>query len=407
MATERDASHSTGREPASSLETKKEIANQGISESDEPPSRLLNGEWRSVMTASGFDWEAFYFLNGVSNQSGGLKTGGLGFSTFDLMIHLDLEKTLSWTGGSLHLHHHTHNAKASPSEYSGDFMGVNSYAPPDESDSFLSQAYFQQSWADGDLDAVMGLYDFSSEFFVTDSSLVFLNNGFLLGAEAYPPSTGSAALSVYPINGPAIRLKYVYDKQVYVMAGMGSAVSRDPNFSNGTHPRMGKDEGNYQIVETGITQAAGDDMISKVAVGGWGFTNDFDKIDGSGEKARDTGMYAIVDYHITDSIAGFVRFGQASKVVADVIGSSAAGATYTGVFTEDDQFGFGFAQANRNTDILDDTLVATESVLELVYRIEPTPGVVITPDFQKISNPSWSKAITEATVASIRLELAF
>ena len=398
------------REPASSLETKKTIANDQIQkETEETPTRLLNGQWRTSLSDSGFDFEAFYFFNGISNQSGGAKKGGVGISTLDTFLHFNFEKLLGWSGGSFLLQYHA-NGGEFINQYTGDLMGVNSYALS-TNESLVSQAYLKQAWNEGSSDLLFGLYDYSSEFFVTESSLIFMNNGFLLGAETYPPAP--AALSVYPINAPAMRLRLAKENLGYILAGTGSSTARDPRFTNGTHPRMGKDEGYFSILEAGLQSEFSKGVYHKLALGVWSLTNDFTKIDGSGAKAKDKGFYLLADYHIKDNLSGFARYGAANKDVASIDHTMSVGLNFAGVFAEKDQLGLGYAQTVLNSKSRQlridagENLETSESAIELVYRIEPIAGFTVMPDLQKITNPSMSKDIKEATVASLRMELSF
>lgn len=403
------AAEEPNREPASSLETKKEIADQGFIQNEQEPTRLIRGPWRQQLTDAGFEWDAFYFWNGISNHAGGLKKGAMGLSTFDIFLHVDFEKLLGWEGGSFHLHHHTNIGK-SIGNYTGDLAGVNSYALPSE-ESLLSQAYLRQTWGEGTWDWLLGLYDFSSEFAVTDSSLIFMNNGFLLGAEMYPPSP--AGLSVYPINAMATRLRWVYEKSIYAMLGFASSTPRDPNFTNGTHPRVGSDEGYYQILELGLQSEYNKEILNKFAFGVWGFTNDFDEIGNAGKTDKDVGYYAVVDYHFTERLGAFFRLGQANKKVSTTESSAALGVNYSDLIVDGDQVGIGYAQTSMSAVERErltqsgTSRAPSETVFELVYRIEPIPGVIIMPDFQKVFYPSMSKGVKDAVVSALRLELSF
>ncbi len=405
-AAETSSANMGDREPASSIETKKEIANQGFPQSEEAPTRLIKGEWRDSLSNSGFDWEAFYFWNGVSNQSGGVKKGAAGFSALDINMHFDFEKMLGWAGGSFHLQHHSHGGQK-PAEYVGDAIGVNGYAPVYGDDSVMAQAYIRQTWADGAWDFLLGRYDFSSEFFVTDSSLIFLSNAFIFNTEFAAP--GSAEMPVYPYNAPAVRVKWVIEKAGYVMWGSARALEDQPD---NKPPKLGNDLGNFRILEAGMQSEVTKDVFNKFALGFWSYSKVFDKIDGSGSSTFD-GHYFLMDYHFTESLAVFVRYGKANKDVTRVASSMASGINYSGVFSDKDSIGFGVSQANLGKPYVDaskaggDDPADSEQVYELVYRNEFMPGVVLTPDFQIVKTPSMSKNTKDATVASVRLELSF
>lgn len=401
------ASEKVDREPASSLQTKKEVANQGIQE-PEAPTRLLNGEWRNKLSESGFDFEAFYFWNGFSDQNGGVQKGAAGFSVLDISMHFDFSKLMNWTGGSFHLVHHTHGGRM-PGDYVGDAMGTNAYSPVYRPDSVVSQAFLKQVWgADDAFDFVLGIYDYSSEFFITDSSLIFMNNGFVFNPEVSP--MGTAILSVYPYNAPGARFKWVINKAGYLM--LASIHNRQDSGDSTKPSKLSQDEGNFNIIEAGYQQEVSTGVFNKYALGVWNHSKVAPKNDGSGE-GKHNGLYLLADQHLNDKLALFVRLGAANKEIGYIARTIAAGLNYSGLFGEKDSLGLGVSQVNLNKIVFDQMLLAdsemteNEQVLELVYRNEVVPGIVIMPDLQMIKTPGFTKATKDATVATVRLELSF
>lgn len=391
------------REPAS-------VAAELNREGEEIPSRLWNPEWRTKLAESGFDWSAIYMWNGVSNQSGGAKKGEIGFSVFDVFLNFDFEKMLGWKGGSFHIQHHTHGGN-DPEVYISDYSGVNDFSPPYDQDSIISQAYIQQTWGEGSFDLLGGMYDLSAEFFVTDSSLNFLNNSFVIGSELTDPTP--AELSVYPVNGPGIRFKWAQEKSFYFMAALMSGVARDPNYTMGTHPRMGNEDGYYEIVEAGLQNESESKTINKYAIGVWAPSKKAQKLSNSAEEVSNWGAYLLLDHRLLKNTGVFARIGKSNSDVSAVDNTIAIGLNQANVFTEDDQFGFGVSQsfisasqrlARENSG---EHIASAETVIETFYRKELTSGLFLMPDLQFIKNPNMSKDTKDATVGSLRLQLTF
>jgi carbohydrate-selective porin OprB len=54
-----------------------------------------------------------------------------------------------------------------------------------------------------------------------------------------------------------------------------------------------------------------------------------------------------------------------------------------------------------------DSLKASESLVELAYKVKIMDGIYLMPDLQKVMNPSAVQNRENATVGSIRLDMTF
>jgi carbohydrate-selective porin OprB len=48
-----------------------------------------------------------------------------------------------------------------------------------------------------------------------------------------------------------------------------------------------------------------------------------------------------------------------------------------------------------------------ENAFEVFYRLQLTGSIVVTPDFQYISNPSGNNTIDDAVTANVRIQINF
>jgi porin len=168
----------------------------------------------------------------------------------------------------------------------GSLMGVdNIEAPVNRSGIF--QAWLQQSFADDKASLRLGLYPIDSEFYVTDSSSVFLHPSFGMSAEAGDFGT-LAGPSIYPTSTWGARLRVDPDPAWYAMLALTRGVPTDRAASAGPNISWQQGSGSMLIGEVGLRPAelgvqlgdtasvanAADGFapISKLALGAWRFT---------------------------------------------------------------------------------------------------------------------------------------
>jgi hypothetical protein len=128
------------------------------------------------------------------------KRGGGYMGHVDLILQFDGEKLLGWQGGSAYLQLISNSGARVNLNYVGSLMGVdNIEAPVNRSGIF--QAWLQQSFLDDKGSLRLGLYPIDSEFYVTDSSGVFLHPSFGMSAEAGDFGTLAGPRSTRPAPG--------------------------------------------------------------------------------------------------------------------------------------------------------------------------------------------------------------
>ena len=405
--------------------------------------QTLTGDWngaRQRLSDAGLEIEFLYTADYLRNNSGGLKNGGGYMGHVDLILQVNGEKLLGWQGGSAFLQLIDNSGARVNLDYVGSLMGVdNIEAPVNRSGIF--QAWLQQSVLDDRASLRVGLYPIDSEFYVTDSSGVFLHPSFGMSAEAGDFGT-LAGPSIYPTSTWGARLRLDPAPAWYAMLAVTRGVSADHAATAGPNISWQQGAGSMVIGEVGLHPAAlglkpggtapatdagdGFEPISKLALGVWRFTPQFPElvaVDAAGDAKSTThrGAYILGEqtvYRVPDSnrhLTAFVRYGVTDGKTNNIDYSVSAGIAWQGVFAgrEDDILGIAATRAHVGpqgrelmVSNLGTSLSSTaESVVELTYQAQLARGVIVQPLIQRIFNPGLS--LPDATLAGARLQLAF
>ena len=398
-------------------------------ESNVAPSRYsytLLGDWggkRRTMSANGYDWEIVYKLDVLGKVTPpNQKTYGL--DNLDIILSLDGEKIFGLKGSSAMVHILSNHGDKPAVE--GDRLphGLDNIETPEGANTTkIYQAGIQQTFLDEQLSVLVGLYDLNSEFYVTESSKIFIHPTFGIGAEM--AGTGQNGPSVFPTTSVGIRAK-AETAGYYLQAVVLDGVPGDPNNLHGTHVQFNKGDGALDVLEGAIPLSVAENAHNnKLALGVWQYTARFDDwvdkdINGVPVKSRSYGYYAVIDKVLLykpggndESINGFVRAG---KTNADAEPSEfdmawSAGLVFSGLFAghDQDQLGFAFAQEQNGEKYraASGSTVANEKSFELTYRYQAIPGLVLQPIVQYLLNHSNDPAQNKSWWLGLRFEVTF
>ena len=355
----------------------------------------------------------------------------------DLVLQFDGEKLFGWKGGSGFLQV-IGNSGGRVNLYDvGSLMGVdNLEAPINRSGIF--KAWLQQAFLDDKASIRFGLYPIDSEFYVTDSSGVFLHPSFGMAAEV--ASFGSVAgPSIYPTSSYAARLRVDPDPAWYAMLAITRGIPSDRVATAGPNISWQNGNGSMLIGEVGFSPAKaglindhsvseekdGFEPISKLALGLWRFSPRFPElvaVDAVGDPLMEThwGAYFLAEqtvFRVPESsrdLAAFFRYGFTDGKTNTLDYSFSVGFSFRGPFAgrEKDSFGIAATRAHASPQgraQLSDELgmplsSAAETSVEMTYRAQLAPGLVLQPVLQRIFNPGLY--LPNATVAGARLQLA-
>jgi porin len=410
---------------------------------DETPNwreTTLSGDWggsRKRLYDAGVQADLVYSADYLRDTTGGLKRGGAYMGHFDLILQFDGEKLVGWQGGSAYLQLISNSGGRVNLNHVGSLMGVdNLEAPVNRTGIF--KAWLQQSFLDDKASLRVGLYPIDSEFYITDSSGVFLHPSFGMAAEV--ASFGSlAGPSIYPTSSYAARLRIDPDPAWYAMVAVARGIPSERIATAGPNVSWQKGTGSMLIGEVGFSPSKAGllndrptseekdefEPISKLALGLWRYSPRFPElvaVDAGGEPLLAThwGAYVLAEqtlWRVPESnrdLAAFLRYGFTDGKTNTLDYSFSAGLSFRGPFAgrEKDTFGIAATRAHvgpqgraQLSDELGEPLSSTaEMAVEMTYRAQLAPGVVLQPVVQRIFNPAL--ALPNATVAGVRLQLA-
>ena len=361
----------------------------------------LTGDWggyRTKLTENGIDAALTYKGEFSKPTKRGLQKKTSYLENLDLKISLDAEKILSLKDTSFFIYGLGSRGSEkgnSPSANVGDHQGTSNIEAPVD-DFKVYEAWVQKEFFDKKLSVLFDLHDLNSEFYVTETSGLFLNSSFGIGKDL--SQTGVNGPSIFPFTAPAIRVK-AQQEEFYLQAALFNAQAGDPDNLKGTHARMGGSDGTLAIAELGITTSG------KFAVGAWSYNRTFSHIS-EPNQVSNSGYYLLADHNVTENTSAFLRYGVAAN------GPNEVGTCVTGGFVFNKALGFGItsvtpSEAHKAASEAAGAPLSTETTFELTYKHEIYPGISLQPDYQYVTRPGMDETARGVHVGTFRFELNF
>ena len=400
------------------------VSNSVFAEDEAAPDwneETLSGDWGGARTSlydKGITVELTHKSDVLANTSGGVAHGAVVLMNSEAAVNMDLGQLAGWDGATAFVQYHVQHGNKSINNYTGSFAGVDNIETGTSTGQFY-QAWLQKNSADDSLSLLAGLYAIDSEFYVTETSGLFLQPPYGMSAEM--AQTGQNGPPVFPMGALALRVKYAASGY-FVQGVLSDGVPGNPNNPHGTHIRLDKGDGSLAVVEFGANTTEEGGAFNKTALGLWRYSaraDDMMDVDASGNPLRrtDQGFYLLAERTLraeqddpAQGLSGFVRFGTVSKDVYQADWSGSVGLIYQGLFDgrDDDTAGIAVTTSHasskyRQLNISD----SSETVVELTYRAQLQPWLSVQPLVQRIFNPNMDAALRDAWVVGMRLEVAF
>jgi porin len=345
--------------------------------------------------------------------SGGVQRGARYVDNLIVSGDFDLDRLVGLKGVTAHIDV-MHNFGGVPTDLAGSLLGVNG----DEQSIHrlrLAQAWVQDSFAGGKASVLVGFYDVSSEFDVTDSSGLLIGTSF--GTSPEFDSSGPAGPSGFPSTSFGVRLRLQpkeTEYAVFVVANAHAAALGDPG-----GPDFTFSDGLLLAGEVGYTG------WGKVAVGAWRYSKPQPGVrvpfDGVEETHVSQGIYGLVEHALNapkDGVRKVTLFGKVG--VSDGRTTAFHGAWQAGVLVDqvfksrpESQFSAGVSQGRLSRGFRDNgrdeglDVGSTETAFEATYSDKLTPQLAIQPDVQWIHRPSGDAGVKDALVIALRLTVSF
>ena len=393
-----------------------ELPDRDIPSAGSPFEDNLTGDWGGTRT----EWlnrgalvEAVNASDAFVSLKGGASRGSSVANLFEVALTADLGALAGLRGGTLFvLGFGAHGED--PSEAVGTIHSPGGLAE-DEPIWTLAEFWYEQSLFRDRAGLLVGFYAVDSEFDVRETADAFVNDGFGAGLEL--SETGRNVDSVFALGGLGIRGRWAvtpdFDLRVGVVEGIPGKLD-DPSALG---LELDADEGVLAIAEA-EWRPAGFEFL-RVAVGGWHYSTDFERLDGGPEADGTEGVYGFVEGVIfnepgTDDqgLSGFVRIGRADESVNPFAAYHAAGLVYTGLLPgrEEDLLGLGVSSVANGDDFTDaepDPLDRRETVFELTYRAQLLPWLGVQPTLQYARNPGTDPELDDNLSAGVRVTIDF
>jgi len=395
----------------------------------------LSGDWsglRSDWYKRGLALDLGYKWDMLRVHRGGLQQGGRPIGHFDVRLAGDLEKLAGWKDATAFINFIYNGGGKTNRDYLGSQLGISNIEVPVNTTRFF-QVWVEQSFADGAASVLAGLYPIDTEFQAVESAGLFVQPPY----GAAPDLAQTRGPSIF--NNPALGVRAKWkskDLGLYAMGAVLDGMPGDPDRPQGTHVRFQPGDGTMQIAEIGyrppaLAAAPGaepQELFNKYALGYWRYTakvDDLADLDANGDpqRRRSTGWYALAERTLlrwgvgkqtTGNLTAFVRFGSTDGDSTAVRQFRNIGVRVRGLLPGRDEDVFGLAhtrggisdkfRASQAAAGIDTT--ATESAIEITYRIQANKWLAVQPLIQWYRNPGATSAVPSATVIGARVELA-
>lgn len=390
----------------------------------------LSGDWNGLRThwhRQGVSLDLAYKWDMLRIAQGGLRPGGRPIGHFDLRATGNLEKIFGWPGAGGFVNFIYDGGGKTNTDYLGSLLGVSNIEVP-VSTARLFQAWVEQSYAGGSGALLVGLYPIDSEFQVVESAGLFVQPPYGAG----PDIALTRGPSIFNNSAFGVRVKWeLAELGVYAMGAALDGIPGDPEHPKGTHIRFEAGDGGMQIVEIGYRPSAAPaspstelpESFAKLSLGFWRYTAKVDDLvdvgaDGAAKLRRSTGWYALAEKTLwrrgASNLTGFIRLGGTDGDSTAIERFFNVGGRARGLFPgrADDLFGlahtrgdisgkFRFSQVAVGIDAS-----AAESATEITYRIQAAKWLAVQPLVQWYRYPGADRAVPDATVIGVRVEVA-
>ena len=386
----------------------------------------LSGDWngqRKTWLEQGINLDFTHRSDVIRNAQGGVATGTKWLFYTDARLRFDLGKLWGWDGWTAYGQYHSELGGKPNSQKVGGFIGVDNIEVKTNTAQF-SQLWLEKTAMDERLSVLLGLYALDAEFYVTDSSSVFMHPA--MGMNISFGQTGKYGPAIFPMTAFGTRLRYrSADKANYLQLAVLDGVPGDPANPRGTHVKFAKGDGIVAMAEFGHLGELPDNaarLINKTAFGAWGYSANVEELGSfpAGSKPprrRNFGWYVLHERtlmaeagHPGQGLAGFIRLGTAQADVNQSDWSVNAGLSYTGLFDgrDDDIAGIGMTYAHTSKKYRElNQANGNEAVIEATYRMQVRPWLAVQPLLQYINHPNMDKKLQSAWVVGTRFEVAF
>ena len=345
------------------------------------------------------------------NVTGGLEVGTAYADAFDLALNWNTEAFGTPLTASLAVMYM--GGDGISGEFVGDLQALNNIEAPPGWRLYESWVEFRFGDRAGSIRA--GVLDLSAEFDTPVTQGLFTGSPFGIGTDL--SQSGERGPNIWPVTGLGLRASGEFTDSLRWRLGAydGAPGSEQDDFTDLT---VSSEDGALLIGELEYSS----ERFHKIAFGSWAYTAAFEPIDAAVQPAAPAhgnhGFYAVVDAPLGNigeaSFDGALRAGIAAERFNAVDHYLGAVMTMTHFWSArpGDALGLGIAYAHagasyRNLGEFEGQPAASaETLVELTYRTEITPWLVLLPNVEFVASPGASRALEDSWVFGLRFEMS-
>ena len=360
-----------------------------------------------------------------ANVKGGLSTNnkrGRYSGSYDLEVTFDTQKLFGVEDGSLYIHGEGWWSRSGGINDAsvGSVFGVNGDSGSRDT-LVITEVWWEQAMFDDTLQLRLGKLDITGGFecrgcpvtfdgstFANDEASQFLNSALVNNPSIPFPDYGLGAVLYWnPIE--------------WWYASVGIADAQSDARETGFRTAFGGEDYFFSIFETGVApwlDSAKGPLHGIYRIGLWNDPQPKANSDGTKSSRDDVGFYLSCDQVVakensdledSQGLGAFFRYGYAPSKRNDITNFWSFGFQYQGLIDgrDNDVSGVGFAQGIFS-DSADSTYTDDyENAVELYYNAQVTGWLNISPSIQYITNPGGNKAVSDAIVLGLRVQMTF
>lgn len=334
-------------------------------------------------------------------------TGNRVFDDLKISMDVDGEKAFGITGNSSHFTLLNNNG-GRINDLVGSNGGIDNMEVSEQAFK-LFEAWVQQNFWGDKLSVLAGLHDLNSEFYVTETSGLFLNPTYGIGTEM--AATGDNGPSIFPYSSLGVRVAVKPTEETYVQGAIYDGVPGDPNKPRGTHATFKDKDGALWVTEAGIKN----DILGHIGAGLWKYTAKRDDVATTTPRQNSQGYYFLFDRNVyvqnDVSVDGFFRIGFTAGDVEQFKSNTSVGFVASGLIASrpDGQFGLAVTRAENGKKYRQANAGAekAETQIEFTYADKIAPWLSVQPDIQYTMNPGTDPANKNAWTGGVRFVVEF
>ncbi|MFC1481283.1 carbohydrate porin [Candidatus Neomarinimicrobiota bacterium] len=350
-------------------------------------------------------------ITSVAKGVNGVSEGPLYLDNVDLIFGFSTEGLGLWKGGTATAYFLS-NLGDDPSGYAGDAQ-VTSNIEADDTRR-LYELWYNQSFAGGLVEALVGVHDLNSEYYTNEAAGLFTNSSFGIGADV----AGSVPVGIFNLAAASARLRVNVNDNLSVQASVYDGLPGDPaEVKTPLDIEWSDEEGLMTIAEAAYWVAGqdGEETPQAYRVGFWHHSAEVAAFDDSTDLGGISGLYFSVDQPLNDNITTFVTGGFASSGRAAVPLFFGVGAHTTNGFLSllggDREETLGLAMAAAKIENIDQDGVWTndpswEMAFEATWSVQVNDIFSIQPDLQYVINAGGVSG-ESALVVGVRTSIGF